>query len=98
MIALPTSTVSASVVDAAAFNIAPVRCELAGLTRTNSCDLNLGSWEIAPADRDGNAPIVAYWVSLTTDGREFKIYRFEDRADALTWVDEVCGHVNWVEM
>ncbi|MEV8338543.1 hypothetical protein [Leucobacter sp. NPDC077196] len=92
------TTVSAAEVPADVFNLADVVCELAGSTRTRACDLNLGRWVIEPADEWGNPAVLNWWVSLTADGREFKIFRFVTRADALTWVEEVCGHVNWIDM
>lgn len=80
------------------FQLANVTTELAGTTRTKSCDLNLGNWIIEPADERGNPAVINWFVSLTADGREFTIFRFMTRADALSWVEETCGHVNWVEM
>ena len=92
------TTVSATEVPMEEMKFADTRCELAGSTRTKSCDLNLGSWVIAPADEHSEYPVINYWVSLTVDFSEYKIFRFVTRADALTWVEETCGQVNWVEM
>lgn len=79
------------------FQLANVTIELAGKTRTNSCDLNLGIWIIELADEWGNPAVINWFVSPTSDGRENKIFRIVTRADAVSWVEEACGHVNWEE-
>lgn len=92
------TTISAASVPLEEFQCADVVTELAGTIRTRSCDLNMGRWVIAPADEWSEYPVLNFFVSLTADGREFKIYRFVTRADALQWVEDVCGHVDWLEM
>lgn len=67
---------------------ADIRTEIVGRTRTGSCDLNAGPWKIAPG-------VEKWFVSLTADGREFKVYMLADRAAALAWVAETCGEVAW---
>ena len=72
------------------FEFANITTELVGWTRTKSCSLNAGSWEVAPG-------VTKWFVSLTADGREFKIFQLEDRAATLAWVAETCGEVAWEE-
>ncbi|UOR02075.1 hypothetical protein MUN77_01705 [Leucobacter allii] len=74
------------------FQFAHINTALVGWTRTKSVSLNAGPWSVLP---DGEP---RWWfISLTSDGREFKIYQVADRAAALAWVEETCGRVVWEE-
>lgn len=67
-------------------SFADLEAEFAGWTRTRAAHLNVGVWKIAP-------DVTRWYVSITADGREFRVYELRDREAAFAWIEETCGAV-----